>query len=120
MSILSNRPQGPRAERDAAARFLSAVVGSALHVRPRDVREQRRGAPAVALARQVAIYLSHTRLGFDYTTAGSAFGRDRTTVAHAVRKVEGRRDDPRFDAIVDTLERAVDAGWRDLCLRTRP
>jgi chromosomal replication initiation ATPase DnaA len=99
---------------DVAARFLSAVVAAGLNVRPREVRELRRGAPAVAFARQVAIYLSHTKLGFDFTTAGSAFHRDRTTAAHAVRTVEGRRDEPAFDAILDTLERAVDAAWRDV------
>ena len=60
-----------------------------------------------ALARQVAIYLSHTRLGFNYTAAGRLFGRDRTTAAHACRTVEDKREDPGLDAILDCLERAI-------------
>ncbi len=77
----------------------------------------RRGRAPVVLARQVAIYLTHTRLGLNYATAGSAFGRDRTTAAHACRAVEEKRDDPTLDAILDCLERAIDVwlftnGWR--------
>ncbi len=70
----------------------------------------RRGSADVAFARQVAIYLSHTSLGLSYGAAGSFFGRDRTTAAHACRKVEDLREDPAFDTIVDFLERAL-AVW---------
>ena len=116
MSAQSRKP-GPMADQEVAARFVAAVVGSALRVPPNEVRECHRGKAAVAFARQVAIYVSHTRLGFDYTTAGCAFGRDRTTAAHAVRTVEGRREDPVIDAILDYLERAVETGWLELFQR---
>jgi hypothetical protein len=35
---------------------------------------------------------------------GRAFGRDRTTVAHACRAIEDRRDDIWFDCRLATLE----------------
>lgn len=54
------------------------------------------------------MYISHTRLGLSYTAVGFAFGRDRTTAAHACRTVEERREDPAVDAVVDLLERAID------------
>jgi hypothetical protein len=67
------------------------------------------GAPTrlrapVAAARQLAMYLVHVALGVNFTRVGRLFGRDRSTVAHACQCVEDRRDDPAFDALVDTLE----------------
>lgn len=92
---------------EAAVRQVEALVASAFAVRPEAIRAPRRGVARTAFARQVAIYLNHTRLGLTYTEAASAFGRDRTTAAYACRRVEDRREDPRIDAIVDVLERAV-------------
>jgi chromosomal replication initiation ATPase DnaA len=68
----------------------------------------RRRAP-VALARQVAMYLVHVVYGQPLAEVGRAFGRDRTTAAHACRLVEDHRDDPRFDAIIEQLETALRA-----------
>lgn len=100
-----------RGEADAAAnrlRQIQAMVASALGVRADAIRSTARGPASVAFARQVAMYLACTRLGATYTVAGAAFGRDRTTAAHACRLVEERRDDPRIDSTLDYLERAVD------------
>ena len=98
-----------------AARFqvrpseaLAAIVASTFSVSRDAIGGRRRGPAQTAFARQVAIYLSHTRLGLTYAEAGACFGRDRTTAAYACRKVEERRDDPRIDAVVDLLERAID------------
>ena len=65
-----------------------------------------RGA-RVALARQVAIYLARTRLGLSFTEAGRLFRRDRTTAAHACRRIEETRDDAVFDALIDSLDAAI-------------
>jgi chromosomal replication initiation ATPase DnaA len=35
---------------------------------------------------------------------GHAFGRDRTTVAHACRVIEERRDEPGLEALLSRLE----------------
>jgi chromosomal replication initiation ATPase DnaA len=93
----------------AAVRRVEALVASAFSVPPEAIRAPGRGVARTAFARQVAIYLNHTRLGLNYAEAASPFGRDRTTAAHACRRVEDRREDPRIDAIVDVLERAVSA-----------
>ncbi len=97
------------ANEEVAARFVGAVVASAFKILPGAIGAARRGPASVAFARQVAIYLSHTRFGLDYATVGSLFGRDRTTAAYACRKVEDRREDPAVDTILDYLERALDA-----------
>jgi hypothetical protein len=63
-----------------------------------------RGSQRVALARQIAMYLAHVGFGLTFDVIGHAFGRDRTTIAHACRVVEDARDDIWFDCRVATLE----------------
>ena len=95
--------------------MVEAMVASAFAVFPAEIRDPQRGRATAAFARQVAIYLSHTRLGLSYTAAGAFFDRDRTTAAHACRTIEDRREDPTIDAIVDFLERAIDL-WPELAV----
>jgi chromosomal replication initiation ATPase DnaA len=92
---------------EAAADFLAAMVAAAFSVGAERLKGPERGSAEVALARQVAIYLIHTRLGVSFAVTGAVFGRDRTTAAHACRAVEERREDPRLDTIIDVLERAL-------------
>lgn len=67
-----------------------------------------RGSVEVSRARQIAMYLMHTSLSLTHREIASAFGRDRTTVAHACRAVEDERDDIRFDIRVATLEAVIE------------
>lgn len=53
------------------------------------------------------MYLAHVVGGETLTDIGEHFRRDRTTVAHACRLVEGRRDDPNFDRVLQLLEWAL-------------
>ena len=70
----------------------------------REIVATGRAALPAAEARHLAMYLAHTGLGWPLARVGAAFGRDRTTVGHACRRVEDRRDDPAFDRRVETLE----------------
>ena len=63
-----------------------------------------RGPAAVALARQTAMYLAHVTCSQNQSDVGEAFGRDRTTVAHACMTIEDRRDDEAFDQRLQTME----------------
>jgi chromosomal replication initiation ATPase DnaA len=65
-----------------------------------------RGSPRISLARQVAMYLCHVALAMSFEAIGRAFGRDRTTVSHACKVIEDRRDDIWFDCRIAALERA--------------
>lgn len=94
--------------------FVESLVSAAFGLSPAVLRGARRGAGRVALARQIAMYLAHTRLGLNYTAAGALFGRDRTTAAHAVRKIEERRENLILDSMLDCLERSVDVWPRSL------
>lgn len=87
---------------------LEAVVARAFQLPAADLHVPTRRAD-IALARQVAIYVAHVGLAETLTAAGRRFGRDRSTAAHACRRVEDRRDDPGFDGLVAGIEAAVAA-----------
>lgn len=63
-----------------------------------------RSTAPVALARQLAMYLAHVGLGLPQAMVAMAFGRDRSTVAHACRRIEELRDAAPFDQKVSRLE----------------
>jgi chromosomal replication initiation ATPase DnaA len=82
-----------------AARMSEAEAGALIG--------RRRGCPPVAAARQLAAYLAHTSLRLPRAALAAALGRDVSTIAHALRSVEDRRDDPAFDLAVTMVERAL-------------
>jgi len=73
-----------------------------------------RRSPYVAFARQSAMYLAHVTFGLNYSEVARAFGRDRTTAAHACQLIEDQRDDPAVDAVLRSLEHACGALRRRL------
>lgn len=93
-----------RAEDEAFARLAADVASYALGV-PADAilrlpREDRR----VAFARQVAMYLCHVAFELSLQRVANAFGRDRSTVAHACHLIEDKREEERFEFWVTGLE----------------
>lgn len=94
---------------------LFEVVEAAFDVSGDDLGASTRGRSKIAFARQTAMYLARVGFGMTLAEAGRLFGRDRTTVAHACRCVEDRRDDPRFDALLSAMEsfmlRSDSHGW---------
>ncbi len=101
---------GGAARHGARGALVTACVTAVFDVGEADIALGSRGPARVALARQVAMYLHHVILGRTLTDIAVDFGRDRTTVAHACRLVEDRRDEPEFDATVSELEAALQDG----------
>lgn len=60
-----------------------------------------RGKPREALARQITAYVMHCGFSATLTDIGDALGRDRTTITHAITKIEDMRDDKDFDNYLD-------------------
>jgi hypothetical protein len=85
-----------------------ALAGYALDVPVSAIDDADRSTTA-AFARKLAMYLAHVAFGMSIGRVGRAFGRDRTTVAHACHVIEDKRDDPRFDRWLDALERSAAA-----------
>lgn len=84
--------------------LIERVVAEAFRIGADELRAPSRRSAPVAFARQSAMYLSHVVFGLSYSQIGRIFRRDRTTVAHACRLIEGRRDDPRFDRMLCAME----------------
>lgn len=93
-------------------RVLAEAVGGALSVDPEKLAVKGRGDARTAFARHIAIYIARTRLGLSFTAAGRLFDRDRTTVAHACRRVEERRDELWADELVEQIDRVLGV-WAD-------
>lgn len=96
-----------RQDRDGA-HLAAGLVGFALGVEPSVILTTDRGAKGIARARQVSMYLAHVGFGMSLSRVADAFCRDRSTVAHGCHLVEERRDDPEFDAWLETLEIGID------------
>jgi len=73
-------------------------------LRPADLRSRRR-SKHVAQPRQVAMYLCRRFMNASLPHIGELFGRDHTTVLHAVTTTERRlKDDVALQAIVSAIE----------------
>jgi len=90
----------------ARAVLAMSLAAYALDVPLALVEDDRRGGPA-SFARQVAMYIANVVFGMSMSRVAGAFGRDRSTVAHACKSVEERREDERFDKWIGALERSA-------------
>jgi chromosomal replication initiation ATPase DnaA len=88
----------------AAARLAADVASYALGVPSAEILDQKRGAVSAAFARQVAVYLCHVGFEMSLARIAVAFGRDRSTIAHACHAIEDRREEGVFDDWIGSLE----------------
>lgn len=122
-SHLRSAPQQVTRDRAAAARdcrIVAQLAAAAFGVAYGEIIGANRGERRVAFARQSAMYLAHVAFGLSYSEVGRAFGRDRTTAAHACCHVEDRRDNPEIDALLGSLEGACRILRRRFVLRVQP
>lgn len=83
------------------------IVAAALDLSPIELEGPTRGRAEAALGRQIAMYLAHCCCGLSLNAVAAGFGRDRSTVTHALHLIEDRRDDPAFDALLADMELAA-------------
>lgn len=93
----------------ARARLAQSAAAYAFGVTQQDVEAPTRRSREAALARQAAMYLAHVAFELPLSRVAQAFGRDRSTAAHACHRIEDRRDDREFDAWMDALEESLRA-----------
>lgn len=83
---------------------VESLVTEALDVERPALLSGQRNARLV-FARQVSMYLMRKQIGLSFAAIGERYGRDHTTVLHAVRAIEARRAcDPEVRRLVTTLE----------------
>ncbi len=80
------------------------VVANEFRVAEAEMLKPSRSVAEVAFARQVAMYLAHVVYSLSYNEVAAAFGRERSTVAHACAIVEDARDDAVFEERMAKLE----------------
>lgn len=97
----------PRQNDLNAARLTAGVVAYAFDLDGRGIFAASRGSPDLARARQVAMYVAHVSFGMSLARVATAFGRDRSTVAHACHVVEDWREDVGFDTWLERLEMSL-------------
>ncbi len=89
------------------AQLSAGVVGYALRVSPNAILADSRGSNSESRARQIAMYLTYVGFELSLARVALAFGRDRSTVAHACRQIEDARDAAEFDSWLNQLERGL-------------
>jgi uncharacterized protein (UPF0371 family) len=105
--IFLNGLAGESVPPDPVRGMIEATIGQVFNILLEDLGSTNRGPARVALARQVAMYLTHVACGLTLTDVGRLFARDRTTVAHACAVVEDLRDDAKFDRVLELVEMIV-------------
>lgn len=69
-----------------------------------EIRAVTRRTSQAAFARQIAMYLAHIVFSLSIAEVAKAFARERSTVCHAIQRVEALRDDPDLDRTLGWLE----------------
>ncbi|MFT0860966.1 helix-turn-helix domain-containing protein [Ancylobacter sp. G4_0304] len=100
--------QSALAPPDARACLISArTAASAAGVPLGELFQPSRRSRASAGARALAMYLAHVGLGLPIARVAAGFGRHRSTVAHACRRIEESREVSNWDRRIGTLEDEV-------------
>ncbi len=96
----------PRSE--PTIELIQSLVAEEMGIKREEMLSERRNAP-LALARQIAMYLSRTVLKASLQEIGEAFGKkDHTTVIHACRKIEeALSSDHQVRSIVERVRRRL-------------
>ena len=102
-----NRKDGVRDLQFTA--FVVQLVASSTGVGAKEIASARRQNADAARARQVAMYLTHIAFEWPLGRVATAFGRDRSTISYACRRVEDLREDVGFDKVLQRLESCVRA-----------
>lgn len=88
------------------------LVARQFGMEPADMRKWPPGRPSrreLALARRTVVYLAVVASGVSRRRVAMAVGVGETAVRNALRAIEDLRDDPVFDAWIETLSEQVAA-----------
>ena len=95
---------GAQAPQDWFAFTARRLVAKEFGIAESALARPGRCAQPIAFARQAAMYMAHVAYQLSYQEVADAFGRERTTVAHACAAVEDARDDAEMEERLDTIE----------------
>jgi chromosomal replication initiator protein len=95
-------------QKNITIEHIQKIVSDYFGLTYKDLRGKRR-TKAVALPRQVAMYIARELTEYSTTEVGAEFGgRDHTTVMHACQKIEDRmRMDPTLEPLLQQLVKKI-------------
>nr|WP_303651372.1 helix-turn-helix domain-containing protein [Asticcacaulis currens] len=107
--VKRSREAGAETGRDpkadtAPVEYVIGLVSGVTGVPLSDIWATHRKDARTARARQLSMYLISVAWQWPLYRIGAAFGRDRTTVGHACRRIEDLRDDRQWDEQIERLE----------------
>ncbi len=86
---------------------IQRVVADSFHIHLTDLKSKKR-TQHVAFCRQVAMYLCRRITSNSFPSIGEHFGRDHSTVIHAVNLIERRvNNDAAFRLLIEKIERGL-------------
>lgn len=89
------------------ALLTQLMVAQATGIRLSALCAAQRGTVQEAFARQLAMYLCRLVFAMTLRDIAMAFQRDRSTAAHAIRRIEEAREQPEFDRRLTSVEAAL-------------
>jgi chromosomal replication initiation ATPase DnaA len=89
------------------ALLVQIVVAQATGVPLAALYGAARGSVRESFARQMAMYLCRLVFAMTLGDIAFAFQRDRSTAAHAIRRIEEAREHPEFDRRLNFVEAAL-------------
>ena len=91
--------------------YIRDEVAIFYDISPSAITGQSRYSPIVR-ARHTAMYLVRELTDFSYTHIGGYFGRDHSTVVHAVQRVKARLErEPKLAAEIETIKARLNEVW---------
>ena len=93
----------PNQKKTITPEFIISVVAEHFHFSPNDILSSKRDK-AIAIPRQIAMYLSSEYTNSTTSKIGEIFGRDHSTVIHNVGKIaDNRTKDIQLDETIKVL-----------------
>ncbi len=85
-------------------RFCLELTALIYGVELSDILQAGRSDRRISDARQLSMYLANVSFGLGFGEISWFTGRDRATVRYGVERVEDRRENPGYDALVSCIE----------------
>lgn len=107
--VLNDRPLSARARSAKLCRLARDIASATFDVSVAEIQRPNRSVAPSCEARHTAMYIAHVAFQIPLMTIAKEFGRDRTSVGHAIRRIEDRRDEKMFDHRLERLERLAES-----------
>ncbi len=104
MCNIQHDPDIMKRIKEGYKRSILQMMSNIHNVSLDDLLSKSRQKEHVVFARHMAMYVMHTVFSMSYEEIGDCFKRHRTSVTHACKKIEDRRENSSIDHCLHYLE----------------